>query len=156
MRQNRYREFWNVVIPEFDVSVFCLGFCQTGQIEILRSENMAAAERRLKIMKVLCQRRHETMRNLANEFEVSIRTIQRDMDEISHMIPIYMKYGRYEGGVYVMDGYYMDRMYMEEKELELLNKVKNISAKNQKVSLNETERQLLENIIQLYTKPASA
>ena len=65
------------------------------------------------------------MSNLALEFSVSVRTIQRDIDEISDMMPIYVKAGKYKGGVYVLDDYTMDRMYMTTKELLLLKKVLN-------------------------------
>ena len=44
---------------------------------------LRTAERRLKLIKLLCRRRHETIINLSKEFNVSVRTIQRDIDEIS-------------------------------------------------------------------------
>lgn len=77
---------------------------------------MGTAERRLKLMSLLCKRRHETMSNLATEFGVSVRTIQRDIDEISDMVPVYVKTGRYEGGVYMMDGYSSDWINVDGKE----------------------------------------
>lgn len=53
--------------------------------------HLGTAERRLKLIKLLCQRRHETIINLSKEFNVSVRTIQRDIDEISDILPIYVK-----------------------------------------------------------------
>ena len=55
-------------------------------------------------MKLLCRRRSETIRNLAFEFEVSERTIRRDIDILSLNEPIYTQVGRYGGGVYVEEG----------------------------------------------------
>ena len=63
------------------------------------------AERRSEIMKLLCRRRSETIRNLAFEFEVSERTIRRDIEILSLNEPIYTQVGRYGGGVYVEEGY---------------------------------------------------
>lgn len=78
---------------------------------------MGTAERRYEIMKLLCRRRHETIRNLASEFGVSMRTIQRDIETLSRTEPIYTQFGKYGGGVYIVEGYSLDRMYMNEQEL---------------------------------------
>ena len=110
---------------------------------------MGTAERRIEIMKLLCRKRHETMSNLAAEFNVSIRTIKRDIDELTFLMPIYVKSGRYDGGVYVAENYSMDRMYMSSIEVELLIKVKKIT--QEKLSCKEND--LLEHIIKSYTKP---
>ncbi|MBE5922691.1 MAG: DeoR family transcriptional regulator [Lachnospiraceae bacterium] len=67
---------------------------------------MGTAERRNEILRILCRRRHETIDNLASEFGVSYRTIRRDIEILSLTEPIITRYGRYAGGVYIMDGYY--------------------------------------------------
>lgn len=113
---------------------------------------MGTAERRLELMRKLCIRRRDTISNLACEFGVTPKTIQRDIEELSLTMPIYTKSGRY-GGVFVMDGYTMDRMYMGESELALLNKVKEISLNNQKCILSSKEMKILERMIKDYTKP---
>ena len=41
---------------------------------------MGTAERRLEIMKYLCKARFATMSDLAKKFDVSVRTIKRDID----------------------------------------------------------------------------
>lgn len=114
---------------------------------------MGADERRLEIIKILCQRRHEKMSNLAFEFGVSLRTIQRDINEISAFIPIYIKTGRYEGGVYLIDGYYLDCLYMKESEIELLKKVRQSLLKDDNCLLNHYELQRFCKLIQNYTPP---
>lgn len=75
---------------------------------------MSAAERRYQIMKILCRRRSETVYNLAAELNVSSRTIERDIEFLSATQPIYTQPGRYHGGVYVVEGYSIDRMYMND------------------------------------------
>ena len=61
---------------------------------------MGTAERRYEIMKILCRRRYETIRNLASEFGVSMRTVQRDIESLSRTEPIYTQTGKYGGGVF--------------------------------------------------------
>lgn len=111
---------------------------------------MGASERRLEIMKLLCKRRYETMANLAEEFGVSVRTIQRDIDELTFLMPLYVKSGRYDGGIYVDEDYTMDRMYMNSDEIELLKKLEILTS--DKLSNNEII--LLRQIIKTYTKPS--
>ena len=44
---------------------------------------MNASERRQRLLEVLCQRRQDTVENLASEFGVSARTIRRDSGELT-------------------------------------------------------------------------
>lgn len=115
---------------------------------------LGTAERRLKLIKLLCQPRHETIINLSKEFNVSVRTIQRDIDEISDMLPIYVKTGRYNGGVYVVDGFKADKMYMSDNEIALLKKVRETCFSGAKLTLNSQEIETLSKIIVNYSKPA--
>ena len=114
---------------------------------------MGTTERRNAILKTLCRRRHETIRNLATEFEVSERTIRRDIEALSYTEPIYTQTGRHGGGVYIMEGYYMDRMYMSEDEIAVLQKVKNAKSGNNVPFLLAGEEKILEQMIRNYTKP---
>ena len=107
---------------------------------------MGTAERRHEIMKILCRRKYETIRNLASEFGVSVRTVQRDIEILSRTEPIYTKYGKYNGGVYVIENYSMDRMYMNKQELDVLRKLY-IAADEQSSLLTDDEKNLLRYII---------
>lgn len=69
------------------------------------------------------------------------------------MLPIYVKTGRYNGGVYVIDGFSFDRMYMSEDELALLKKVRSVSVSGEILSLNSQEIDSLNKIIADYSKP---
>ena len=113
---------------------------------------MGTAERRYEIMKILCRRRYETIRNLASEFGVSMRTVQRDLEVLSGSEPIYTQFGKYGGGVYVVEGYSMDRMYMKEQELDVLQKLY-IAADEQGSLLTDDEKSLLRSLISQYSKP---
>lgn len=114
---------------------------------------MGAAERRNAILKALCRRRHDTISNLAEEFGVSERTIRRDIEVLSYTEPLYTQTGRYYGGVYVVDGYTMDRMYFSEDETRVLHKLYGIAEEKQRCALTRRELSIFKNLIQNYTKP---
>ena len=111
---------------------------------------MGTAERRLEILKYLCKYRRVTMPQLAEMFGVSVRTIQRDIFEIewTFHVPLDVRCGKYDGGVYVMGDYSFDRAYMHKDELSLLSKVREL-VKNQ---LSDKENALLSQMIKTYTK----
>lgn len=113
---------------------------------------MGTAERRHEILRVLCRRRHETVKNLSYEFGVSERTILRDIEVLSVTEPIYTQCGRYGGGVYISDNYVMNRMYMKENELVLLHKLLRFSENKSACDLTDDESKLLKTIISQYTK----
>lgn len=114
---------------------------------------MGTAERRAAIIKTLCRRRHETMMNLALEFGVSERTIRRDIEVLSLTEPIYTQTGRYGGGVYVVEDYSIDRMYVSEEEAEVLRKLYVMAENQQKCALSECELTLFQGIVTEYCKP---
>ncbi len=114
---------------------------------------MGTAERRTEIMRILCRRRHETVANLAIEFGVSTRTIQRDIEALSLTEPIYTQCGRYDGGVYVDEDYVMDRMYMNNAELEVLHKLSSFAERKSVCNLDKSEVVILQRMIAQYTKP---
>lgn len=114
---------------------------------------MGTAQRRYEIMRILCRRRHETMGNLASELGVSTRTIQRDIETLSRTEPIFTQSGKYGGGIYVVEGYSIDRIYMTNAELGVLRKLYIAADKNASLLTCE-EKNLLEFLISQYTKPA--
>ena len=113
------------------------------------------AERRSEIMKILCRRRSETVRNLALELGVSERTIRRDIEILSLHEPIYTQPGRYGGGVYVEESYSMSRMYMAKEEIDVLHKLCDMAAKQSPCILGDDEMRILHSIITIYKKPMS-
>jgi len=113
---------------------------------------METSERRLEILKYLSQAREATMPQLAKMFDVSIRTIQRDilMLETTFHVPLDIRCGKYDGGVHVIGDYSFDRAYMCEEELLVLRKVQALI----QGQLSEKENTILSKIIKNYTKSA--
>ena len=57
-----------------------------------------------------------TAPELAKKFEVSVRTIYRDVDVISSAgVPIYVTTGR-NGGIQILENYVLDKALFSEKE----------------------------------------
>ena len=117
-----------------------------------RKENlMGTAERRLEIYKYLCLARKATMPQLAKIFGVSVRTIQRDIFEIEIIFhaPLRVTKGRY-GGISVIGNHTLDRAYMCDEELCLLQKIQ-VLIKDQ---ITDEENNMLSQIIKKYSKGA--
>ena len=84
---------------------------------------MKALERRQALIELLCERRYEKISNMAFEFDVSWRTICRDIQELSLSYPIYTDCNRGKAGVYIEEGYYLGKQYLREDEEELIQKL---------------------------------
>lgn len=83
---------------------------------------MRPNERRQAIIETLCIRRHETMKNLATEFGVSVRTIYYDIEILSLTYPITTVQGKY-GGVYIATGYKLGNKYLTPNQQDLLERL---------------------------------
>ena len=105
---------------------------------------MVAYVRRLEILDVLCQRRHEIMSNLANEFNVSRKTIQNDILELSIYFPIYTKPGTC-GGVFVSDGYYIGRKYLNDSQETFLKQIL--------LTFDDEQTRIVQSILTQFSKP---
>ena len=97
---------------------------------------MRATERRQAILEVLCERRHDTLSNLAFEFKVHLNTIYNDILELSLTYPIYTKTGRYDGGVYVDEDFYLGKQYLSPEQLALLEQLSTKCDKKQQEVLS--------------------
>jgi len=112
---------------------------------------MGTAERRGEIMRLLYRRKHETIGNLASELGVSERTVSRDIDALSASEPIYTEAGKY-GGVYIVDSFQMDRMYISPLELDVLEKLLNLAREKAMCDLSVQEEDILCKIVKDYNK----
>ena len=92
---------------------------------------MNAAERRQAILEALCSRRQEKIENLAFEFKVTERTIRNDVLELSLTYPIYTVPGRYNGGVYVDEDFYLGKQYLSSEQIAVLEQVSTYCDKKQ-------------------------
>ena len=79
-------------------------------------------ERRFQILMFLCRHKHETLDNLACEFNVSKRTIRYDIEVLSCFYPIYAVTGTY-GGIYIADGFRLGMKYLTDKQYEILYQI---------------------------------
>ena len=85
--------------------------------------------RLFKIVYHLLDKGRATASELAEKFEVSVRTIYRDIDVLSGAgIPIYAEAGR-NGGIYLMNGFVMDKAVLtEEEKREILTALHSINS----------------------------
>ena len=83
---------------------------------------MNAAHRRTEIINQLIVKRHITAGELAREFDVSIRTIQYDIQALSPVYPIYTKQGE-NGGIFIRDDYQPYTNTLTADEINLLQEI---------------------------------
>ena len=83
---------------------------------------MSAAERRLEIIDILCEKRGSTTKRLADYFGVSQRTIINDVEQLSLYYPIYTTYGR-NGGIFLTENYNPKKKYLNDEQTNLLKEV---------------------------------
>ena len=77
-------------------------------------------DRLIGILSVLLQREKTTAPELAERFEVSRRTINRDIEDLCRAgIPIRTSQGT-GGGISIMDGYRMDRTILTSKDMQMI------------------------------------
>ena len=84
---------------------------------------MRSNDRRQQIVDLLCQRRRDTVQNLATELGVCERTIRRDIEELTLTYPLETVQGRYGGGVRMADWYFQDRPKLSPKQTALLKRL---------------------------------
>ena len=84
---------------------------------------MTAAERRQAILDALIARRDDKMENLAHEFGVSERTIQRDVAILTLSYPVSAYPGRYGGVRITSDTFHLNHPRPNVEEKELIEKI---------------------------------
>jgi len=104
---------------------------------------VTASERRRRILEALCLRRHDTRENLAVEFGVSERTVERDVLTLSLDYPVYTVQGN-GGGIYVEDWYKFDGKYLSDEQSELLEALL--------TSLNGKQSEVMQSILKTFKK----
>lgn len=102
--------------------------------------------RLFKIVYFILEKGRVTAPELAEKFEVSVRTIYRDVDVISSVgVPIYVTTGR-SGGIQILDNYVLDKAIFSDKEKQ------DILAALQSLSVvdNTLEREMLTKLSALF------
>ncbi|MDE7382714.1 MAG: HTH domain-containing protein, partial [Treponemataceae bacterium] len=115
---------------------------------IVAEENMQVNNRLFEIVYILLQKKKVTAKELAERFEVSTRTIYRDVETLSRAnVPIYATQGK-DGGIALLDKYVLNKTILSEEEqnqiLFALQSMKNVSGQN--------ERGVLEKLSTLFNK----
>ena len=83
---------------------------------------MNTADRRAEIISILMVRRRITAKELAEEFNVTVRTIQNDIQALSLGFPIYTKQGG-DGGIFVGENYKPYMNTLTPLELKVLQEI---------------------------------
>lgn len=98
--------------------------------------------RLFKIVYYLLDKGAATAPELAEKFEVSVRTIYRDIDALSSAgIPIYAESGR-NGGIHLMNGFVLDKAVLsKEEKLEILTALQSINT-TPNIESNQTLQKL--------------
>ncbi len=106
--------------------------------------------RLFRIVYFLLNRGQVTAAELAREFEVSVRTIYRDIDALSGAgIPVYAETGR-NGGISLLDNYVLDRTILSEKERQdILAALQSLSAAG-----NTCDKATLDKLSALFRLPS--
>ena len=113
---------------------------------------MKSYERHEEILRILCDRRRTTTKELGEMLNTSPRNIRRDVAVLSLYYPIYTVTGRY-GGVYIMDGYFLDRLYVSEEETRVLQKVYATLREQADSALDLDEYRVFQNVLRKYSNP---
>ena len=117
--------------------------CQDFDGILLSKEELAVQESRLfKIVYHLLDKGQATAPELAEKFEVSVRTIYRDIDALSGAgIPVYAEAGR-NGGIHLMSDFVLDKAVLsEEEKQEILTALQSINLTNN-IGINQTLQKL--------------
>ncbi|MCI9175667.1 MAG: YafY family transcriptional regulator [Lachnospiraceae bacterium] len=102
--------------------------------------------RLFKIIYYLLDKGRATAPELAERFEVSVRTIYRDIDSLSGAgIPIYAEAGR-NGGIHLMNDFVLDQaVFSEEEKQEILSALQSIN-----IAQNSNASQTLQKLSALF------
>ena len=85
-------------------------------------EKLCVCERRAKILEYLTLIKQTTRVDLAARFNVSVKTIDRDIVYLSKTAPIFTKQGN-QGGIYILPEYRSYKNYLTEAEEDCLYRV---------------------------------
>lgn len=105
---------------------------------------MQVNNRLFEIVYILIQKKKVTAKELANRFEVSTRTIYRDIEILSRAnIPVYATKGK-EGGIGILDEYVLNKTILTEEEqnqiLFALQGMKKVVGQDEKNTLRKLSR----------------
>lgn len=101
-------------------------------------------ERRQLILEAISDRRHVAIAALAEDFGVSRRTVERDIEILACSYPIFTESWR-GGGVRAMDGWYVNKRYMTADQEALLRKLL--------PGLQPEDQKRMQHVLSVFAKP---
>ena len=104
------------------------------------------SERRQMVLEYLLEHRETTRFELSNHFNVSLRTIERDILILSCSYPIITIQGG-GGGIKIADGYRLGMKYLSESQAALLEQLSE--------TLSGKDLEIMQSILKIFSKPAS-
>ena len=104
----------------------------------------SATERRQEILYFISDRRCVKLWDIANEFNISYTTAQRDVRYLQCSYPIITETS-VAGGVRAMDGWYASRRYLNDKQEALLRELM--------TGLQPDDQKTMESILAAFAKP---
>lgn len=109
---------------------------------------MQVNNRLFEILYILLQKKKVTAKELAEKFEVSTRTIYRDIEVLSSAnIPIYMSKGK-DGGISILEEYVLNKSILsEEEQNQILFALQSLEKMN-----GQTEKDVLEKMSTIFNK----
>ncbi len=109
---------------------------------------MQVNNRLFEIIYILIQKKKVTAKELAEKFEVSTRTIYRDIETLSSAnIPIYASKGK-EGGIGILDEYILNKTILSEEEQNQIL----FALQGMKKVRGQDEKNILEKLSTLFNK----
>lgn len=114
--------------------------------------------RQFEIVLHLLKVKKTTHKELAHVFEVSLKTIQRDIDKLSMMgIPVTCKQGN-QGGIYIEENFKLSKSFLNKEDLQTitfaLSMYDSISSKKQKDSVMKKLTLISPELIHLFESDA--
>ncbi len=112
---------------------------------------MRVNNRLFEILYILLQKKKVTAKELAEKFEVSTRTIYRDIEALSSAnIPIYMSKGK-DGGIRILEEYLLNKFILsEEEQNQILVALQSLEKMN-----IQKERKVLDKVSTIFNKKAT-
>lgn len=107
-------------------------------------------ERRERLIRILMLRGKASLAELANELEVSERTVMRDVDLMSTSRPIFSLPGK-GGGIFLVDTYSIYPHALQKSEAALLQKIISEAEQTSVCRLEYPEIKILKDILEFYS-----
>ena len=104
----------------------------------------ATTERRQQILEYISIHRHVQYQDLMDEFHISKKTAQRDVEILSCSYPIYTR-TTCAGGIFAMEGWYASKGYLHDDQEALLRKLL--------AGLQPEDQKTMQSILDAFAKP---